>query len=142
MVGACSAAGQVGETLQVPGQGWQPVVMCGQHQPYQPVRPPVHAADPVMLGDARTGPLGLQREVPLGRVAEQAAPGAVGELGWLGAQHYRTRGRASPSCRSSTVIWWRSARISASLSRSLIGSSRSEWTLGELSAHPASTETH
>jgi hypothetical protein len=30
-----------------------------------------------------------------------------------------------PSCRSSTVIWWRSAKISTSLSRSLIGSSRS-----------------
>jgi hypothetical protein len=34
------------------------------------------------------------------------------------------RGRALPSCRSSTVIWWRSARISASLSQSLTGRSR------------------
>ena len=37
----------------------------------------------------------------------------------------QNRGRVLPSCRSSTVIWWRSARISASLSRSLTGSSRS-----------------
>ena len=35
------------------------------------------------------------------------------------------RGRALPSCRSRTMISWRSAKISASLSRSLIGRSRS-----------------
>jgi hypothetical protein len=35
------------------------------------------------------------------------------------------RGRVVPSCRSSTVTWWRSAKISASLSRSLTGRSRS-----------------
>jgi hypothetical protein len=34
-------------------------------------------------------------------------------------------GRVLPSCRSKTVIWWRSARNSTSLSRSLDGRSRS-----------------
>jgi hypothetical protein len=33
--------------------------------------------------------------------------------------------RRSPSWRWSTTIWWRSTKISTSLSRSLIGSSRS-----------------
>ena len=33
--------------------------------------------------------------------------------------------RVLPSCRSSTAIWWRSAKISTSLSRSLTGRSRS-----------------
>jgi len=35
------------------------------------------------------------------------------------------RGRVVPSWRSSTVTWWRSARISTFLSRSLTGRSRS-----------------
>ena len=34
------------------------------------------------------------------------------------------RGRALPSCRSRTMIWWRSAKISTSLAWSLIGRSR------------------
>jgi hypothetical protein len=36
------------------------------------------------------------------------------------------RGLLSRSCRSRTVIWWRSAKISTSLAWSLIGSSRSD----------------
>ena len=35
------------------------------------------------------------------------------------------RGRALPTCRSRTMTWWRSARISASLAWSLTGRSRS-----------------
>lgn len=37
----------------------------------------------------------------------------------------RNRGRVLPSCRSRTAIWWRSARISTTLSRPLAGRSRS-----------------
>jgi hypothetical protein len=36
-----------------------------------------------------------------------------------------SRGRVVPNCRSRTAIWWRSANISTSLSRSLIGRSSS-----------------
>ena len=55
------------------------------------------------------------------------------DLGFLlGAAEYLTkpldwepnRTRPPPSCLSSTMIWCRRARISASLSRSLIGNSR------------------
>ena len=37
----------------------------------------------------------------------------------------KNRGRVVPSCRSRNTIWWRSERISASLSRSLTASNRS-----------------
>ena len=70
-----------------------------------------------------------QRSTVSGRISSRNRPStsrgavAAGRPGTPG--RWRSRGRVVPSCRSSTVIWWRSARISASLSRSLTGSSRS-----------------
>jgi hypothetical protein len=81
-----------------------------------------------VLREAARGALGriaLQRE-------RKASPGCQDEPGKAQGQRARSagenRGRVVPSCRSGTVIWWSSARISTSLSRSLIGRSRSNAT--------------
>ena len=71
-----------------------------------------------------------QRSTVSGRISSRNRPSTSrGSRCSRAARNARSagqnRGRVLPSCRSRTVIWWRSARISTSLSRSLIGSSRS-----------------
>jgi hypothetical protein len=71
-----------------------------------------------------------QRSTVSGRTSRRNRPStSLGSRCSRAARNARSpgqnRGRVLPSCRSRTVIWWRSARISMSLSRSLIGSSRS-----------------
>jgi len=96
------------------------------------------------LADGTDGPDGRGETWPRGGVPEIPVP-AQQRVGWTSgwnrpsmcrgsrcsraARNARSagenRGRVLPSCRSRTVIWWRNAKISMSLSRSLTGSSRS-----------------
>src|ERR1700761_4988907 len=95
------ALGQGGQALQVVYERRMPVVVRGGQLPQQPVGPYRQATYPVALDDPGAALVGLEREVPFCRVAQQPALRAVPEL--TGRHARGDRARAAPPGEAGAV---------------------------------------